>query len=113
MKRRRAGWLAFVAIVGVVLGAAGWYVLARGFSARTAPNRIEAFVAPKIRNLAIPRNAREAKNAVTENPEVLSQAMEHYADHCVFCHAKDGSGNTNIGKGLYPKPPDMGQAGTQ
>jgi mono/diheme cytochrome c family protein len=39
--------------------------------------------------------------------------MEHFADHCAFCHANDGSGNTDIGKGLYPKPPDMKQAATQ
>jgi mono/diheme cytochrome c family protein len=39
--------------------------------------------------------------------------MEHFADHCATCHANDGSGNNAIGKGLYPKPPDMRQAATQ
>ncbi len=29
------------------------------------------------------------------------------------CHANDGSGNTDIGRGLYPKPPDMRQSETQ
>jgi mono/diheme cytochrome c family protein len=39
--------------------------------------------------------------------------MEHFADHCATCHANDGSGNTTIGKGLYPRPTDMRDAETQ
>src|SRR5205085_2750194 len=90
-----------------------WYMFSRGFSARTAPDRIEAFIAPRIRNLAIPRKARDARNPITDSPEVLSEAMEHFADHCAVCHGSDGSGSTQIGKGLFPKPPDMRQSGTQ
>jgi mono/diheme cytochrome c family protein len=33
--------------------------------------------------------------------------MEHWADHCASCHANDGSGDTAIGKSLYPPAPDM------
>src|SRR5436305_995608 len=39
--------------------------------------------------------------------------MAHYADHCAACHANDGSGETELGLGLYPKPPDMRLAATQ
>ena len=39
--------------------------------------------------------------------------MAHFADHCAFCHANDGSGSSEIGRGLYPKPPDMRAAATQ
>jgi mono/diheme cytochrome c family protein len=39
--------------------------------------------------------------------------MAHYADHCAICHDNDGSGNTTIGKGLFPKPPDMRQPATR
>jgi mono/diheme cytochrome c family protein len=39
--------------------------------------------------------------------------MEHFADHCAFCHGIDGSGQTQIGRGLYPPPPDMRIAATQ
>ena len=28
---------------------------------------------------------------------------EHFADHCASCHANDGSGDTTIGRGLYPR----------
>jgi mono/diheme cytochrome c family protein len=92
---------------------AGSYFLSRGFSAKTEPSSVEAFVARRLRRIAIPRNASEARNPVTASPEVLSAAMAHFADHCASCHGNDGRGKTLIGRGLYPKPPDMTEAATQ
>jgi len=103
--------LLLLILVSIVGGVA--YILSRGISARAEPSAAEAFIARRLRHLAIPRAAREAMNPVPATPEVLMEAMEHFADHCAFCHANDGSGNTDIGKGLYPKPPDMKQAATQ
>src|SRR5262249_28979075 len=37
----------------------------------------------------------------------------HFADHCAVCHGNDGSGNTEMGRGLYPKAPDMRLPATQ
>jgi len=84
-----------------------------GFSARDQPTAIEAFVARRLRRLAIPRSARQAQNPVPATPEVLVEARAHFADHCALCHGNDGSGQTEIGKNLYPKAPDMRQADTQ
>jgi mono/diheme cytochrome c family protein len=39
--------------------------------------------------------------------------MEHFADHCAVCHGNDGSGDTEAGRGLYPRSPDMRLAATQ
>ena len=103
--------LLLLILVGILGGVA--YILSRGISARAEPSAAEAFIARHLRHLAIPRAAREAMNPVSASPEVLMEAMEHFADHCAFCHANDGSGNTDIGKGLYPKPPDMKQSATQ
>ena len=44
---------------------------------------------------------------------MVEHALEHYADHCAACHANDGSGDTEIGRGLYPKVPDMRGIETQ
>jgi mono/diheme cytochrome c family protein len=103
----------FPVMVFVGIAAAVVYVISRGFSARDEPGAVEAFVASRLRRLAIPRSARHATNPVAASSEVLLEAMEHFADHCAFCHGNDGSGNTPIGKGLYPKPPDMRLAATQ
>ena len=100
-------------VVAAIVTLAGVYVVSRGFSARDTPNAAEVFIARELRHMAVPRVARQMTNPVTASPEVLAEAMEHFADHCAICHGNDGSGNTAIGKGLYPKPPDMRQAGTQ
>src|SRR5262249_47302014 len=112
MKRSRFKLgILLLAVVGIV--AAVTYFRSRGISARAEPSAAEALVARSLRRMAIPRTARDAANPVPASPEILSEAMEHFADHCAFCHSNDGSGSTAIGKGLYPKPPDMRQAGTQ
>jgi mono/diheme cytochrome c family protein len=100
-------------VILIGLAATAWYVMVHGFSARTPPTSAEAFIARRLRSIALPRGAREAKNPVAESPEVLSEAMAHFADHCATCHANDGSGKTDIGQGLYPQPPDMRQSDTQ
>jgi mono/diheme cytochrome c family protein len=99
-----------VAIVGF-LGV--FRIASRGISARAQPGRLETAVARTVRNLAIPRSAHDLKNPVARTPEVIAEGMAHYADHCAGCHANNGSGETEIGRGLYPKPPDMRLDATQ
>ena len=84
-----------------------------GLSARATPGRIETVIARTMRRLAIPRNARDLNNPVAASPEIIAEGMAHYADHCAACHANDGSGETEIGLGLYPKAPDMRLPATQ
>jgi mono/diheme cytochrome c family protein len=102
-------------ILTVVAGAAAafWLLLQHGFSARDQPTAVEAFVARRLRRLAIPRSARQAQNPVLATPAILAEALAHFADHCALCHANDGSGQTEIGQNLYPKAPDMRQSDTQ
>jgi len=100
--------LAVAAAVGL-----GGYVLSRGFSARDEPSGAEAFISRRLRRMAIPGKSRELKNPVQASPEVLSRATAHFADHCATCHGNDGRGNTLMGRGLYPKPPDMTEPSTQ
>jgi mono/diheme cytochrome c family protein len=114
MNRTRSKYLllSLLIIVGGVV-VLGWYLVSRGFSARDEPSAAEAYVARRMRRMGIPSKATAARNPVETTPEVLSEAMEHYADHCAICHGNDGKGNTLIGRGLYPKPPDMTLPQTQ
>lgn len=91
----------------------GWLALRRGFSAREKPSALEAFVAGRVRLLGVPAQHRLAVNPVTSSAEILGRARAHFADHCATCHANDGSGETAIGRNLYPKAPDMRQQATQ
>ncbi len=36
-----------------------------------------------------------------------------FTDRCVVCHGNDGSGQTQVGRNLYPKPPDLRAPQTQ
>src|SRR5688500_18108942 len=102
-----------VALVVLLAVAAFIWIGSRGISARAEPGAIETAVARTMRRLAIPRDARGRQNPVAASPEIIAEGMSHYADHCAACHANDGSGETALGLGLYPRPPDMRQAATQ
>jgi mono/diheme cytochrome c family protein len=103
-------------IVIVLLAATALFakwVLHDGLSARATPSRLEAFLARRARRLALPRNAEELSNPVAASAEVHREARLHFADHCAVCHGNDGSGDVAIGRGLYPKPPDLRGRHTQ
>ena len=105
------GVLGVVALVAAVIVASA--AIRRGLSARDEPSSVEAFLAAKLRAAATPRRAKELRNPVALTDEVLTDARAHFADHCAVCHANDGSGNTSLGKGFYPKVPDMRLPATQ
>jgi mono/diheme cytochrome c family protein len=100
-----------VFIVGAALAIA--YARLTGLSARAAPGRLERVIAASIRAWAVPSNYRGRLNPVPRTDENVRKGLEHFADHCATCHANDGSGNTTIGRNLFPPAPDMRQAGTQ
>jgi mono/diheme cytochrome c family protein len=111
----RRAKIGLVTIVLAVAGAATAVaaLVQHGFSARDQPTAIEAFVARRLRHLAVPRSARQAQNPIPATSDVVAEARAHFADHCASCHGNDGSGQTEIGQHLYPKAPDMRQADTQ
>jgi mono/diheme cytochrome c family protein len=88
-------------------------LIQRGFSTRDKPTAIEASLATSMRDVAIPPRYKVMKNPAAATPEVLHEAMAHWADHCAVCHANNGSGDTMFGKDLYPRPPDLRQQGAQ
>jgi mono/diheme cytochrome c family protein len=102
-----------LAIVGAIAIAGGAWFAARGIGARNAPGRAETFLARRLRSAAIPRAARDERNPVAASADAMKEGMEHFADHCAICHANDGSGDTEMGRGLNPRAPDMRQAATQ
>jgi len=112
MNRRNLVIAAAVALLGIVAAVAVSF-LHDGLSARAKPTALEAMVARKARHMAIPSSARLTQNPVLASAEDMRDARLHFADHCAICHANDGSGQTMIGNGLYPKPPDLRLQTTQ
>jgi mono/diheme cytochrome c family protein len=107
---------AFFLLLGLVIVVGGiglLYFVNTGVSAREQPGRVEEFLASRVRNMAIARRARALTNPVEHSDGVIAEGRAHFADHCATCHANDGSGNTEMGRGMWPKVPDMRLAQTQ
>ncbi len=111
VKIKHLGLLVTFVVVVAIIG--GVIAIHHGFSARDNPSGVEKVVARMARSLAVPSRAKKMKNPLPNTPENLHEAMAHWADHCALCHANNGSGDTEIGKNLYPKAPDMRLNDTQ
>jgi mono/diheme cytochrome c family protein len=99
-----------VFVIGLLTGA---YIVVTGVSARPQPSTLETRTAHAMRSLAIRARVRDVRNPVPASADVVEEGMEHFADHCAVCHANDGGGNTEMGRGLYPRVPDMRLDATQ
>jgi len=108
---RVIAWLAFLFLL-IVAGLMFW-LRGRGVSAREQPSWIEARAAVFMRGWMTPATYKGLQNPLSNTTENFVAAREHYADHCASCHGNDGSGNTEIGRNLYPKAPDMRLPRTQ
>jgi len=95
------------------LGALAVWLHAHGFSAREEPAWYEKMLARHVRRIVTPAGAKALRNPHPLTEESLPAAREHWVAHRSSCHALDGSGNTTIGRNLYPKAPDMRDMETQ
>jgi predicted CXXCH cytochrome family protein len=100
-----------IAAIAVVLYLAR--VIWHGFSTADEPSYVERVAARAARNLAIPRKARLEANPWKPTPDVLKEARESFLNRCAVCHGQDGSGQSEVGRNLYPKAPDLRQPRTQ
>jgi cytochrome c553 len=101
-----------LAVVAAIGGTAYW-VSGRGFSATEDPSKVEEMLARRVRQVAIPADAKEKKKPLADNAESFAGGKAHWMDHCATCHAVDGSGDTVLGRNMYPKAPDMRRPETQ
>ena len=102
--------IALALLLAVVLGAliAGATLLFRGgISAKIEPTQLESAIARRLLRLGIPDASRRLHNPEPSSKEVLAAGRAHFADHCAICHGNDGGGQTEMGRNLYPRVPDM------
>ena len=86
------------------------YVVSGGLIARQKPPAVEMFLAGKLLDLSIPKEAGNLKNPLDSIPTgaAASAGRQLYQKSCEVCHGFDGTGNTAAGQGLYPPPLDLG-----
>jgi mono/diheme cytochrome c family protein len=99
--------------ISIAAAAYGTILIRRGFSTNDQPSTLETELARAARSQAIPASAKREINPYTSTPENVREGREHFASDCAICHADLGNGLTEIGRNLYPPPPDMRLAGTQ
>lgn len=103
--------LSLLALVALpVLSGALWVgydAYTTGFSATVEPTALEVAIIRRFRRAAIPSQIRNMPNPVPMSQAVLTEGLDHFADHCAVCHANDGSGETPIGKNVNPRVPDL------
>jgi len=109
--RKRLSWI--LLIFGVCVIAMFAFVRGKGISATRQPFPGEEQMAKATWRFLIPGDIRTATNPVADTAEVLKDGLEHFADHCAVCHANNGSGDTMIGRRIYPPSPDLRGPRTQ
>lgn len=103
-----------VILLVIAVGAVFGYLRTTGLKARgAAAAPLEARAARWARAVAIPPQERAHTSPFPSSPETIQSGLEHYANHCAVCHANDGSGDTDMGRNMWPKAPDMRLATTQ
>jgi mono/diheme cytochrome c family protein len=106
-----------VAVIVLLLVVCGIAVvvslLVHGISTRDEPAHAEIAIARALRHFAVPAKLRAMKNPIALSPAAVQEGREHFADHCAQCHGNDGRGQTEMGRNLYPRAPDMTLAETQ
>jgi mono/diheme cytochrome c family protein len=102
--------LALLLFAGAIGGA---HTVRRGFSARDEPSAPEIFAARTARKLAVPRRAKTLQSPFVITSDGLAEARANWAQNCASCHGVNGNGQTEIGRNLYPKPPDLRARETQ
>lgn len=112
MRGLRRVWnlLALIGLASVV--GAAWFA-AQGVSAIPTPGPVETVVSRTARHWLIPASLRARTNPEPADAATRQEGLAHWADHCASCHANNGSGDTAMGRGLYPKAPDMRLPATQ
>ena len=102
--------IVILALVGIVF--AVLVVRRGGLAADQEPGRLERTFASQLVRLSIPA-AANAVSPVANQPDVWREAVDHYQDHCAACHGRDGKGDTEVGRNMYPSVPDLTSAEVQ
>ena len=78
------------------------YIISGGLIARQVPPAAEIFLAHHILNLSVPAQARLLKSPLSGTEADVTAGRELYGQKCQVCHAYDGNGKADAGRGLPP-----------
>ncbi|HXJ00535.1 MAG TPA: c-type cytochrome [Micropepsaceae bacterium] len=116
MLRRRLVIVVSVIVVAVLITAIALrQLLLPGLSvARAEPSTLEVQIATWLLHASVPDAAKALPNPLGSKAEVadVTAGRELFRQKCEVCHAYDGGGKTEIGAGVFPRPPVLHAAAT-
>src|SRR3954447_15441463 len=107
MRVIRVGAMTCIGTLLILLALSYAFVTSEGLSARRKPSDLEYTIANFALRRCIPAEAKNAKNPLIADSQTLTEAREHYKEHCAVCHGDDGAGKTTLAAGLSPEVPDL------
>jgi predicted CXXCH cytochrome family protein len=76
-------------------------------SARTEQSPVEIAIATWLLHRSVPERAKQRTNPLGSDPADVVAGRDLFREKCEICHAYDGGGNTQIGRGEYPPTPPL------
>ena len=96
--------IAILIVAFIIFLESGFY----NVSAMVPHNRITLWVINTLKDNSIEHRSNSIKPPDNLNDSSLvSLGFAHYDEMCVGCHGAPGIRRSDIGKGLYPHPPDL------
>jgi cytochrome c5 len=108
---KRIGFAVAIAVVILAIAIISLYsyIVSGGLIARQNPPAIEKNVTRWMLEVSVPDSSKTMKNPLLANGGTVDvfAGQDLYKQKCEICHGYDGSGKTDAGGGLYPRPLDL------
>lgn len=106
--------LKVIAIVLAALFVGGWALVYAGVFNVAADEPhwgLTVRLIESTRERSIVMRADAVTAPALDDPELIAMGAEHYSEMCTDCHLAPGMQDTELRKGLYPKPPNLAEHG--
>jgi mono/diheme cytochrome c family protein len=100
-----------VVILALALGFAAFlYSGTYAIGADVPHSKLTYLLLETLRENSIERASRELMVPSLADSELMMSGGPDYHEMCVSCHLSPGMGESEISRGLYPRPPDLSQS---
>jgi len=104
----RVIWTIFIFIVIVIVGLFIFIYTGKYNIAATKPHtKLTEFILNTTTEQSIRTHAVGITVPSLDDESMIKTGFDHYKDTCVECHGAPGVKPSEIGKGLYPEPPEL------
>ncbi|MBI1731986.1 MAG: c-type cytochrome [Gammaproteobacteria bacterium] len=103
--------VAFLAVAGVLAGAGFIYSGLYDVSADRPHWPVTAALMEILREKSISARSEDIDVPALDDPGLIAEGAEHYPAMCSGCHLAPGMDDTEIRAGIYPRPPNLAEAG--